>query len=112
VGDQPPTLSTDEESGSSTSSCDEDSSPVNHNASGAPSPVTKVDVKPAVTSSAAVKVEPKAEPLKTEIKVEDGAGAGGAQAAVAAMSAVSSGKPLKGGKEEEYDSSATVRKRA
>ena len=127
VGDQPPTLSTDEESGSSTSSCEDEagggpsSSAVNHNATGASgssSPVTKgVDSKPPVP----VKIEQP--PIKTEIKVEESSSAPGPSSAAAAATAATAhphqqlhpppGAPGRPGgipgKEEDYDSSATVR---
>jgi hypothetical protein len=73
---------------------------MNHTPSGTNSPVTKGDVKPP-QGSTVLSIKPesiKAEDIKREIKVEDGSTAAAAQA-----------KPLKGGKEEEYDSSATVR---
>ena len=101
IGDQPPTLSSDEESGSSTSSCEESRDLQNNatpSASGSNSPVPKGSKDLAASNNAnaikkeeVVKTELKSEPMDTSTSV--------------VSAAIPNAVPKK---EEEYDSSATM----
>ena len=101
VGDQPPTLSTDEESGSSTSSCDEDNTAtpasVNHNPSGSNSPVVVIGGV-------------KKEEIKTEsdVKMEVGVSSASTSSVSISQQAPSAAMAHVKTKEEDYDSSATM----
>ena len=110
-GDQPPTLSSDEESGSSTSSCEEGPGGAGNSAtpSGNSSPVPR---KPNTAASVAPEVKPtvseikppiKAEDVKTEVKTE----VPPAATQIGAINVVQPQQPPTK-KEEEYDSSATM----
>ncbi|XP_059091907.1 nuclear receptor corepressor 2-like isoform X2 [Tigriopus californicus] len=115
VGDQPPSLSTDEESGSSTSSCEEDNNGVGINHNNTPLNATGVqsaaqgqpqaqaqDLKPVI------KAEGPVVSIKTEVKVEED------MPSSPVILGNNNPLPTQGltirplGKEEDYDSSATM----
>ena len=120
-GDQPPTLSSDEESGSSTSSCEEGPGGAGNSAtpSGNSSPVPRKppvasEVKPPVASTSSLDIKPpiKAEDVKMEVKTEAPAAPQIGVISVVQPQTLQQQPqhtlqpPTK--KEEEYDSSATM----
>ena len=118
-GDQPPTLSSDEESGSSTSSCEEGPGGAGNSAtpSGNSSPVPRnkvaaSEVKPPVASATAasdIKPPIKAEDVKMEVKTEAPAATQiGAISVVQPHTLQQQPQQPPPKKEEEYDSSATM----